>query len=472
MTSNITKVKPPLAVPLPSTLDEIPPSDIRRHPLSLEELRDIRSLIGAAAKKGTVINDGTGKQQPLAGRRVMVPVTSKAFFEGTLQPPTTKTKTNSPSKGDDAAMQEQIVVNGGGGLVEMTRGEAGALLDKQLDELAASSKKKPVVSSATTKSSSKKSSIKSNTPKKTTPAASSIPKDTSTDPILPLVEIRETCDVSGNILNSEVVNMSNTMERLKNVVSDNPGGDGGEEDGKQLGELLAQTLKEGECDITKDAHNHTTEADSKEDNKSSSSTTESKESKVEPVSDADYEALCSRLEELERLEEEDGKSKRVNVKSSKRLQSGGWSKGFLNNTKKKSAPKKKEAKTNTKNDANAEPNREKTATPSENKSRVSFSNDNKIKEIPRIGQTKVPPRPATSTPARPLAGFHPTSANNNLQDPDDDINSPFSSVSPSIPFEENVFRGVVKERNNKADAVPVSSKKKLSRFAQQRLDRE
>jgi len=143
------------------------------------------------------------------------------------------------------------------------------------------------------------------------------------------------------------------------------------------------------------------------------------------------------------LEEEDGKSKRVNVKSSKRLQSGGWSKGFLNNTKKKSAPKKsapkkKEANTTK---ASAEPNRAKSERPSENKSRVSFSNDNKIKEIPRIGQSKVPPRPAktSSTPARPLADFHPTSANNNLQDPEDDINSPFSSVSPSFHLKRMSF---------------------------------
>lgn len=44
-----------------------------------------------------------------------------------------------------------------------------------------------------------------------------------------------------------------------------------------------------------------------------------------------------------------------------------------------------------------------------------------------------------------------------------------------VPFEENVFKGVVKERNavavDRESKESIAPKKKLSRFAQQRLER-
>ncbi|KAL7538475.1 hypothetical protein ACHAXR_008569 [Thalassiosira sp. AJA248-18] len=313
--------------------------------------------------------------------------------------------------------------------------------------------------------------------------------------MLPLLEIRETCDVSGNIISSEVVNMSNTMKRLGDGINDVDG----EDDGKQLGELIAQTLKEGEGDIiAKDLHSS---YENDEDDKQEVP----KQNKLkEPISDSEYEAICSRLEDLERLEEEDAKSKRRNAKSSKRLQSSGWSKGFLNNTKKKSSPRGKasankqdatltakadeipadssnatavtqksdSARVSFSGNATAIPKPDSTIS-SGKMSRVSFSSDDKIKEIPRIGSLKVPPRPTSLS--RPV-----TFNTAKLEVPEID---PFSPVS-TVPFEENVFRGVVKERNNNSTVGrevketasksenSASGKKKLSRFAQQRLQRE
>ncbi len=121
--------------PLPTSASDVNPSDIRRDALSLDELRKIKSLIDVAKGSGTTAKQATSSVttsscQPLTGRRVMVPITSKAFFEGVLQPP--GTNADSPSLNSTAA-EEQIVVNvGGGQLKEMTRVEACNYIDTQL----------------------------------------------------------------------------------------------------------------------------------------------------------------------------------------------------------------------------------------------------------------------------------------------------------------------------------------------------
>ncbi|KAL7535919.1 hypothetical protein ACHAWF_008781 [Thalassiosira exigua] len=472
--------------PPPPIIGDFPPSDLRRRPLTAAELRDIRSLIGvakgngdgdgAAGKRSSGPADGAPRPRPLAGRRVMVPMTSKALFDGVLQP---------RSAGADAA-SEQVLVNCGGKLVEMTRLEAEDYFNKQ----SASSATKP----QTEKSSSKSKAVQ---PSQTTATR----KGAQPGMGLPMMEIRETCDIGGNIINSEVVDMTKTIVRLGDGLKNVNDTADGEEEGKQLGELLARTLKAGEGDIATDLH--VTHADAH--NEGTDKTEVPKPAKKETISDVAYAAICSRLEELEKLEEEDEKSKKENAKSSKRLQSSGWSKGFLNNTKKKSSsqrkgrPKRKDTTTSNKSPNqqrldNTAPGRPKpncatlsnetadtiassySAVSTENVSKVSFSGNNEVKEIPRIGQSKVPPRPTSSQRRVPL---NPS----NLEVPDVD---PFSPIT-TIPFEENIFKGVVKERGASTldsaregkelrESAPqsnsgVGSKKKLSRFAQQRLQR-
>ena len=583
---NMTNKGNEAAAPLPSTTDDIP---MRSQPLSPEELADIRSLIGAAKKVSSSVHDDDEKsttntsnrvKQPLDGQRVMVPITSKAFFEGVLKP----TKTDDMDKGD--YMNEQIIVNKEGKLVEMTRAEAADMFDK-LNEGPPTPPKKTVP----TKAAPQKSAIREGR------ISSSMQSSTETEETeFPLMEIRETCDVGGNIINSEVVNMSNTIQRLGNATANIQG----EGDGKQLGNLLAQTLQEGEEDIAKDLHVSYTE------DREGYVHVVTKSKPKEPISDEDYGALYARLEELERLEDEDARAKLDNVKSSKRLQSTEWSKGFLNKTKKSrgkspsalrargkspsalrvrgkspSALKKEDSEKNVAfssvsfnaeeseikdklvsfstvsfnaeddeikdklvsfstvsfnaendeiNDALSDVESEKSvsfstakpidgsvsfsanedceipsnlrkpyslhsdkelrvsfssvsfntedieiddlsrktdddeisaATPQmlskgeDNVPTVSFSNNNEVKEIPRIGQAKVPPRPAPGPPVS--------------------FNSGAESFAPvdSAPFDDSVFRGVVKERNviNGNEVKDQLPKKKLSRFAQQRLER-
>jgi len=235
-----------------------------------------------------------------------------------------------PSTGD--CMDEQIIVkNGKGNLVEMTRRDAAELFKVQSTTTQKSTSKSKVPAQP------KKSAIREGKIRRasqeqqqaSTQNNIAFPPNTANDSsIFPLMEIRETCDETGNIINSEVVNMSNTMKRLEDNIDAGNTTNNSEKDGKQFGELLAKTLKEGEEDITTydEGFVHVEAA--------ATSTTGKAAIPKERISDKEYKSIYSRLEELERLEEEDMKSKAENAKSSKRLQSSGWSKGFLNKTKK------------------------------------------------------------------------------------------------------------------------------------------
>lgn len=455
--------------PLPTSASDINPSDIRKDPLSLDELRKIKSLIDVAK------SSGTGKQatscQPLTGRRVMVPITSKAFFEGVLQPPVT-------NAGGPSAAEEQIVVNvGDGQLQEMSRVEACKYIDKHLDVLDISNKSQ--TKKTKTKSSGLKKGFLNNTKNKPSPIGkkSTIPQNkteinqevlSQQEAMFPLMEIREECDVRGNIVNSEVINMSNTMKRIDDGLKNE--GDiaeaGGDGDGEKLGKLLADTLKESEADISTGIDNvnlHEEEV-----------VNDVESTQQALVSDEDYEAILQRLEELERMEEEDEKSKMVNKTSSKRLQSGGWSKGFLNNTKKTSTKKMQKEKKQVKveEDVKTIPSTRSTQdTQPRNDSRVSFSAKNEVKEIPRIGLNKVPQK---TIPTNTTAGaIVPNAAMESSSGLD-----PFTPRE-TVPFEDNVFRGVVKERNSSTVKAKdqtaqdtTGERKKLSRFAQRRMQRE
>lgn len=593
-----------MANPLPTNMNDIPPSEVRAQPLSKEELQDIRSLI-SVAKQGSATSSSspTINQPALAGRRVMIPVTSKAFFEGELQPPTSS---------DDVG-GEKIVVNNSGKLSEMTRSEACTIFDEKHQIFSAASKQK---------AQPKKSAIregKISTSSKllsTSTAQNSIaPSPAADNDMLPLMEIRETEDDSGNILNSEVVNMSSTIKRLEdNIVHEVDT----EKDGKQLGNLLVRTLQAGEeDDITKDVHVSYTDEECEEGYVHINKEPILAKKPKNCFSEEAYKSIYSRLEELERLEEEDIKSKLDNVKSAKRLQSSGWSKGFLNKTSskksrgkspatlkkenaggelrvsftgssgiqdlqeetKKQLPLQKQSSEkmvafssvsfNTEDDEiqDAPQRRRRTVDGSDSTEKlvsfssvsfdaehseikdlpsdtdseklvsfssakpvdgsvsfcanedseiqnlprpydlesdkelrvsfssvsfttddmniddelndddgddeeeeeaidaptVSFSNNNEVKEIPRIGQNKVPPRPPSPRSGRKVTF------------PQVSDEFPFAPVE-TIPFDDNVFRGMVKERNDVEESnVKEESdvpKKKLSRFAQQRLEKE
>ncbi len=453
---------------------EIPPMP-RTNPLSVSELHDVQALLGKAKATGA----GAPKCEPLSGRRVMVPVTSKAFFEGVLNPPV---KSNGWSGSIGRTFDEEVVRvhTGEGKYVDMTRSEASEYFEEELSTL--DKTKKSPVPSIKQKSALKK--VNKSTERAKPHDHSGITETTNeepTEPTWPLMEIREECDSNGNFLRSEVVNMSDEMKRLDETfkhasITDEIG------DGKKLGNLLAQSLKAGDGSIMKYDDFSIAQNEKLCSENAKLGTLESKSKQQSQAErDEEYLVIRRRLEELEKMEVEDEKAKSENIKSSTRLQSRGWSRGFLNNSSKKKTIKKSSPIAGHQHANKKIMNEQKMAEHStasdqnaafvQAKSKVSFSATNEVKEIPRIGVSKVPKKTSSLV-------LDPSK----LDVPDQIKAFP---PMPSVPFEEKVFRGVVKERNSLAPCAgnekisvdnagvasvigEVPGKKKLSRFAQQR----
>ena len=195
--------------------------------------------------------------------------------------------------------------------------------------------------------------------------------DATSSTMLPLMEIREICDVDGNVLSTDILNITRTMERLGNMASlegvDDDDGNGGG-GGKRLGDILAKTLREavafegggdpsigaGEREDDDDENRIATAVvASAADDVYDAPRRRTKEEKEDAIiGESDYEILRARLEELERMEEmeEEGKVPKArdmndsNIKKSrmkngnkgsmKSSQGGGWTRGFLMNTPK------------------------------------------------------------------------------------------------------------------------------------------
>ena len=71
--------------------------------------------------------------------------------------------------------------------------------------------------------------------------------------------------------------------------------------------------------------------------------------------------------------------------------------------------------------------------------RLSFSGNDEVREIPRIGLTRVPPRPTSTLRPSEFAKSHPRQRRR----PPPVVAPPI----PAVPIEESVFRGILKERN-------------------------
>ena len=362
----------------------------------------------------------------LEDRPTMLPITGKAFFEGRLM-----------CDGPQADVSsETLFVNKTGKLVEMSRGETNDYFRAMRGRLDTSIKKRSTSRSC------------DSLPHPTEPEQT-ILAGSSTG--LPMMEIRETFDGDGNIVDAEMFDMTKTEDRLRSLSSET-------DDGKKFVESLAESLQ-GIQDDSQERPHHPSHG--QEDGTSAVSKQQRK-----VISDEEYDALAKRLEELERLEEADTKAKKQNRKSSETLQSSGWSKGFLNakSRKKKKAPRpdveeKNHTKSSPRNNTEREGKQNGKQDVKQNK--VSFSDTNETKEIPLIGRSKVPPRPP---PGR--------SVNEELTGSADLA----SNEPPRMPFDETVFRGVVQERSAAPNAPSEASgkseapKKRLSRFAQRRLE--
>ncbi|KAI2507046.1 hypothetical protein MHU86_7431 [Fragilaria crotonensis] len=222
-------------------------------------------------------------------------------------------------------------------------------------------------------------------------------------------EIREEYDDNGNEIRAEAIDVAKELEFLEK-------GD----------ETNVPSLLRKPMEWNSDGDNSTTDE---------FNTIKNDRINTKPVviNEHDFEKLSLRLEELERLEAEAEAEKDMNQKSSKKIQGSGWAKGFLNRP-----PSKRSTKIAGDQASPKIPNDTPRA------KQVKFGGTD-IREIPRVG-----------TSAHTLPSPQP----------------PRQSIS------NKVFTGVVAERPstkvhdgiaNAAVATPVTERK-LSRFAQQRLE--
>mmetsp|Transcript_24790 Transcript_24790/g.36691 ORF Transcript_24790/g.36691 Transcript_24790/m.36691 type:complete len:327 (+) Transcript_24790:228-1208(+) len=158
-------------------------------------------------------------QDPLSGRKVMIPFTSKAFFEGSLQPSMAENK-------------EQVIVKlSKKELVEMARTEAQKLLEERIEVLG---KEKRITSV-------------SNPLKK----ESKILDDPA--PSMPYFEIREEYDEDGNEIRAEAINVAKELEYLQRKENENIDSAVRKAESQDM-ELLEQKQNETKTDVTNEEY--------------------------------------------------------------------------------------------------------------------------------------------------------------------------------------------------------------------------
>lgn len=308
-------------------------------------------------------------EESLSGQQVMVPMTTKAFFAGTLKP--------TLKDGQEQVLVKMVDSN----LVELDRSQAVNHLDRRIQSLSSTS---TTVANETTSA----------------PAGESSNEEA---PALPFFEIREELDESGREVKAEAINVAKQLEFLQ----------------KKEGKTTNAST------IVPSASDEMIQDDPEQ---------------LKPVTDAEYDALSKRLDMLARLEEEAEKVKEENQTSAKKLQSKGWSKGFLNaKPKKKRTPAKSTETLPTTTTTTAS-----MSTSTQGK-RVGFQAANEVREIPRVGE-------------RSASELKP-------------------AVASRKEIEPQVFSGVIRERSVGSAAADSPSsrapaKKKLSRFVQERQEQQ
>ena len=349
-------------------------------------------------------------RKPLSGRSVLIPLGSRAFVPGVLQ----------PTLNEQQEEMIQLRERDSGELKTISRKEAIYAIQQDIQAL------KPVKPSTPT--SSKK------TPPLTETASSELkgPHKTETIAAAPnFFEIREEIDEQGQEVHSEAVNITKHLKLWENEVASGKTG---------------LTVKPENVSATTAISN-----DDEVDENEGVERTGNKQ-----VSDEEFAALSARLDELARLEEEEAAGK-VGSRTSgnKKLQSKGWSKGFLNKSSKSKqkvaapiaipqttklsatmkTPVQQQQKSASKIDESQNSNNGRGLT-------VGFKDTNEVREIPRIGERSV------------------------------------SEVrKPAKPIHESVISDVVRERPRKSKQQDSANSKgngseepkRLSRFAQQRL---
>jgi len=357
--------------------------------LSQEQVRDVRDTL----------------RKPLTDQQVLIPLGSKAFFPGTLQ----------PSVSDDG--QEQVALREKDGSDKIvTRQDALDSLQAEIDSF------KPT---PRTKTAAKTKSALRTSTNGITASAPQYDAQPLGSP-LPYFEIREEYNDAGEPITAQAIDVTKQLEYLQkqangeSVVHIPP-------EAKQDDIPVTQTaVEEVHVDILK------------------------------PLTDHEYDEKASRLEELMRMEEQATSSQEpvVNPKI-KSLRGKGWSKGFLNSSNSKKTSKNKPP-AEAANTASAKTER-----------KVVFHDENQVKEIPRIGERSISEvrKPAAAAAASRqlqesilsgIVGERPAvQARKEIEE----------SVLSGVVRERPVGGTVSQQQQQQPEAAP---KKRLSRFAQQR----
>lgn len=428
---------------------------------SLSELESIHSIL-----KDASVNK-------LSDRDVMIPITTKAFIEGRLMPTTTSSSTEvkTDSKEQEQEQEQVIVKLGKEYLAEMSLDDACAYIERRMKDLRPLANKDSATSSTKEKTSfkMKKGFLNNKDTKKSKQKKleeeKNLVEDTfrvssrHTEPILPFMDILEEYDESGNQVKAEALDVSKQLIDFQR---------------KMKGYYQNDETKESfDSDTESVGENSLTNTDFVDDDIDFNTAV--------PTKQQSYEEISARLDKLALLEAEEEIKKQHNMKSSRKLQGKGWSKGFLSSNTSKTSHEnhKKTHATNVIVPSDAEkvpsnPTVNKTDTnisQDDRERKVQFSNNNQVKTIPRIG---------TKSIQSVMGSTRQSQESDSVLRPQDIeeiamknvVMSPSTETITSNKGTKPVSIGGVVERQNVTSERNTTSEdtepKKLSRFAQRR----
>lgn len=391
-----------------------------RRPLSVDQLTDVRDTL---------------KGPPLTNRSVLIPFGRKAFLPGRLAPILLqKTDQDEPcvrsnsavsdgtavpvvaktSRRDGYAKEHETVLvhhvhdgcdkvstdttkNGVNNGVQMTRQEALNYLQIEMDNL----KKKPLKQQ--TQTSSKKIHSSTTGSNRSTPTAASTATATTTivGSDLPFIEIREELDDTGNVITGKAINVTKHLNYLSQHQQQD------EEDEATAKNLQNEPLSMND---TNKEEMKTAQTHPLNENTMSATSEDTHSTTVPPpqpdqtkITEEQYNAISRRLDELMLLEEQqEQKHNRIptmtttsikTTKTSKSSKNKGWAKGFLNSPKESNTIPATTTTTSSKPKIISHQYPTTTTTNAlsslSNNKKVSFTDQDDIQEIPRIGQRSI-----------------------------------------------------------------------------------
>lgn len=241
--------------------------------LSVEQLQNVRDQL---------------LQQPLGGRSIHVPLGSQAFIEGRIA-----------ESADD--MVRIRLAQEPGEIQTMTRKDALAVLQEEIDTMIGikrDANDKPILCDPVHRKGSTPSTA-SSLDVKSAPVTK--PSTSPLHSIPTYFEIREELDDHGKEIRGEAVDVSKQLRLLG-----------------RINDAAANSDQESLSTSIEDSGETRLEEVKPSDDK------------PKILSDNEYGALVTRLDQLAMMEEEADGNKILNSSSSRKLQSKGWSKGFLN----------------------------------------------------------------------------------------------------------------------------------------------